>query len=203
MITLLIPSDDPMLLRSNGTAAQSPFLIAANRAGIKVVPHIINAIVLTSAWSSGNSSLSLGFILLFFLYTDQILALLSGSRILYGLAREGQAPKFLARTNRWGVPYMGVVAIGVWMALGYMSVSATAAMVFTWLQDLVACAQIMGWLVICTTYLRFYYAMKRQGISMRRLPWKAPFQPYAAWMTLISLIIILLTGGYTTFIHGQ
>lgn len=57
MITLLVPSDDPMLLRSTGTAAQSPFLIAATRAGIPVVPHIINAIVLTSAWSSANSSL--------------------------------------------------------------------------------------------------------------------------------------------------
>lgn len=56
MITLLVPSDDPMLLRSTGTAAQSPFLIAAERAGIRVVPHIINAIVLSSAWSSGNSS---------------------------------------------------------------------------------------------------------------------------------------------------
>lgn len=56
MITLLVPSNDPMLLRSSGTAAQSPFLIAATRAGVKVVPHIINAIVLSSAWSSGNSS---------------------------------------------------------------------------------------------------------------------------------------------------
>ncbi|KAJ5631268.1 amino acid permease, partial [Penicillium longicatenatum] len=185
MITLLVPSNDPMLLRSSGTAAQSPFLIAATRAGVSVVPHIINAIVLTSAWSSGNSTL------------------LSGSRILYGLAREGQAPKFLARTSRWGVPYLGVLAIGVWMALGYMSLSATAATVFTWLQDLVACAQIMSWLVICTTYLRFYYAMKKQGISRNRLPWKAPLQPYAAWVTLVSLTIILLTGGYTTFIHGH
>ncbi|KAJ5605607.1 amino acid permease [Penicillium lagena] len=185
VITLLVPSNDKMLLRSTGTAAQSPFLIAASRSNVKVVPHIINAIVLTSAWSSGNSTL------------------LSGSRILYGLAREGQAPRFLARTNRWGVPYMGVLGIGMWMALGYMSVSATAATVFTWLQDLVACAQIMSWLVICTTYLRFYYAMKKQGISRTRLPWKAPLQPYAAWMTLISLSIILLTGGYTTFIHGH
>ncbi|KAJ5107864.1 amino acid permease [Penicillium angulare] len=185
MITLLVPSNDPMLLRSSGTAAQSPFLIAATRAGVSVVPHIINAIVLTSAWSSGNSTL------------------LSGSRILYGLAREGLAPQFLARTSRWGVPYMGVLAIGVWMALAYMSLSATASTVFTWLQDLVACAQIMSWLVICTTYLRFYYAMKKQGISRNRLPWKAPLQPYAAWMTLISLTIILITGGYTTFIHGH
>ncbi|KAJ5281003.1 amino acid permease [Penicillium angulare] len=175
-----VPSNDPMLLRSSGTAAQSPFLIAATRAGclelgkFKYDPHptIKNA-------------------------------LLSGSRILYGLAREGLAPQFLARTSRWGVPYMGVLAIGVWMALAYMSLSATAATVFTWLQDLVACAQIMSWLVICTTYLRFYYAMKKQGISRNRLPWKAPLQPYAAWMTLISLTIILITGGYTTFIHGH
>lgn len=98
---------------------------------------------------------------------------------------------------------MGVLGIGIWMTLGYMSVSHTAAAVFSWLQDLVACAQIMSWLVICTTYLRFYYAMKKQGIARSRLPWAAPFQPFAAWMTLISLTIILLTGGYTTFIHGQ
>ncbi|KAJ5217305.1 amino acid permease [Penicillium chermesinum] len=185
MITLLVPSNDPKLLRTSGTASQSPFLIAATRAGIDVVPHIINAVVLSSAWSSGNSTL------------------LSGSRILYGLARDGLAPKFLARTSRWGVPYMGVLAIGVWMFLGYMSVNSSASTVFTWLQDLVACAQIMSWLVICTTYLRFYYALKRQGISRRRLPWKAPFQPFGAWMTLIALLIILLTNGYTTFIHGH
>jgi amino acid transporter len=59
MITLLVSSDDPLLLKSTGTAAQSPFVIAAERAGVKVVPHIINAIVLTSAWSSGNSSKSI------------------------------------------------------------------------------------------------------------------------------------------------
>ncbi|KAJ5983775.1 amino acid permease [Penicillium waksmanii] len=187
MITLLIPSDDPMLLRSTGTAAQSPFLIAATRAGIPVVPHIINAIVLTSAWSSANSSFVV-------------------ERLTNSLWPRPRRPSpEISRTYQplGGVPYMGVLAIGVWMALGYMSVSATAATVFTWLQDLVACAQIMGWLVICTTYLRFYYAMKKQGISRQRLPWKAPFQPYAAWITLVSLIIILLTGGYTTFIHGH
>jgi amino acid transporter len=89
------------------------------------------------------------------------------------------------------------------MALGYMSLSTTAATVFTWLQDLVASAQLVGWMVICTVYLRFYYALKKQGIARSELPWAAPLQPYAAWMSLISIGIILLTGGYTTFIHGQ
>lgn len=56
---------------------------------------------------------------------------------------------------------------------------------------------------ICTVYLRFYYAMKKQGVSRDELPWKGPLQPYAAWTSLISITILLLTGGYTTFIHGQ
>ena len=57
MVGLIVPSNDPDLLKSSGTAADSPFVIAAKRAGIKVVPSIINAVVLTSAWSSGNSGL--------------------------------------------------------------------------------------------------------------------------------------------------
>jgi amino acid transporter len=55
MVELLVPSSDPNLLRSTGTAAQSPFVIAAKLAGIKAVPSIINFVVLTSAWSAGNS----------------------------------------------------------------------------------------------------------------------------------------------------
>ncbi|KAL1988636.1 hypothetical protein VTN96DRAFT_8336 [Rasamsonia emersonii] len=185
MVTLLVPSNDQDLLKSSGTAAESPFVIAAERAGIKAVPSIINFVVLTSAWSAGNSGL------------------LNGSRTLYGLAREGHAPRVLKRTSRWGVPYLSVIAVGIFVALGYMSLSASAATVFTWLQDLTSSAALVGWIVICIVYLRFYYAMKKQGISRDDLPWKAPLQPYAAWTSFISIIILLLTGGYTTFIHGH
>ncbi len=55
MVGLIVPSDDKNLLQATGTAAQSPFVIAATRAGIKAVPSIINFVVLTSAWSAGNS----------------------------------------------------------------------------------------------------------------------------------------------------
>lgn len=56
MVTLLVPSSDPALLSSTGTASESPFVIAAKNAKISAVPSIINFVVLTSAWSSGNSS---------------------------------------------------------------------------------------------------------------------------------------------------
>ena len=42
MVGLIVPSNDENLLSSTGTAAQSPFVIAASRAGVAVVPSIIS-----------------------------------------------------------------------------------------------------------------------------------------------------------------
>lgn len=184
-VGMLVPSNDSHLLSSTGTAAQSPFVIAATNAGVKVVPSIINAVVLTSAWSAGNSGLLLS------------------SRTLYGLAREGRAPWFFTRVNRWGVPWICVVFMSLWICLGFMSLTNGASTVFGWFQSLVSAAALVNWIVICFVYLRFYYAMKKQGIPRERLPWKAPFQPFVAWMGFISFTLLLLTGGYATFIHGQ
>lgn len=52
MIGLLLPSTEPLLLSGDGTAAQSPFVIAMNRARIRVLPDVVNAVVLSSAFSS-------------------------------------------------------------------------------------------------------------------------------------------------------
>ena len=186
MVGLVVPSNDPNLLHSTGTASQSPFVIAARRAGIEVVPSIINAVVLTSAWSSGNSSM------------------LGGSRVLFGLARNGHAPKIFTRLNRFGVPYVAVALFGLFMCLGYMTLSNTASTVFTWLQDLVSISTLVNWICICVVYLRFHYGCKKQGIDRQHdLPWAAPLQPYTTWAALILFIILLFTGGYATFIHGH
>ncbi|KAL3417547.1 Dicarboxylic amino acid permease 3 [Phlyctema vagabunda] len=185
MVGLIVPSNDPSLLQSTGTAAQSPFVIAAKNAGIKVVPSIINFVVLTSAWSAGNSGL------------------LGGSRNLYGMAREGHAPKIFLRINRFGIPYVAVGFLSLFICLGFMTLSDSASTVFSWLQDLVSTAALVNWMVICGVYLRFYYGCKRQGISRDELPWKGPFQPYAAWVSLIFFSVLLLTGGYVVFIHNH
>ena len=186
MVGLVVPSTDPNLLGSSGTASQSPFVIAARNAGIKVVPSIINAVVLTSAWSSGNSNM------------------LGGSRILYGMAVQGHAPSIFKRLNRFGIPYAAVTLYGLFMVLGYMTLSHSASTVFTWLQDVVSISTLVNWICICVVYLRFYYACKKQGIDRHKeLPWAAPLQPYTTWFSLVLFVLIFFTGGYTTFIHGH
>ena len=57
-VGLVVRSDDPALTARSGDAGASPFAIAAVNAGIKAVPSIINAVVVTSAWSAGNSGTS-------------------------------------------------------------------------------------------------------------------------------------------------
>ncbi|CAG8955151.1 hypothetical protein HYFRA_00007166 [Hymenoscyphus fraxineus] len=186
MVGLVVPSDNPNLLRSTGTAAQSPFVIAASLAGIKVVPSIINAVILTSAWSSGNSSL------------------LGGSRVLFGMAVNGHAPQFFKKMNRFGIAYMCVGLYGLFMGLGYMTLSTSASTVFTWLQDIVSISTLVNWISIIIVYLRFYYGCKAQGIDRHtELPWASPLQPYASWASLILFTLLLFTGGYSTFIHNH
>lgn len=129
--------------------------------------------------------------------------MLGGSRVLYGLAREGHAPKIFLRCNRFGIPYVAVCTIGAFVSLGYMTLSDSASTVFSWFQDLVSSAAFVHWIIILIVYLRFYYGCKKQGIDRASLPWKGPFQPYAAWIGLVSFVIIFLTAGYAVFIHSH
>ncbi|EGX88743.1 amino acid/polyamine transporter I [Cordyceps militaris CM01] len=184
-IGLVVRSDDEALMARSGDAGASPFAIAAVRAGIKVVPSIINAVVVTSAWSAANS------------------AMLVGTRTLYGLALDGHAPRFFTWTNRFGVPWTCVAAVAVPLPLGFMTLSAGAAAVFGWLQDLVAAATLVHWITIALVYLRFHYGARVQGIAREVLPWKAPFQPYGAWVALVSCVVLLLTGGVPLLVGGR
>ena len=187
MVGLIVPSNDHALNAAGAKAtAKSPFVIAATRAGIKVVPSIINAVVITSAWSAGNS------------------ALLSGSRILFGLAQHGHAPRIFLRINRFGVPWVGVALIGLFMLLGFMSLDSTAYEVFKWFQDLISIATLVNWIIICISYLRFFYGCRAQGIDRKKeLPWAAPLQPYSTWFSLCLFIVLLLTGGFPVFMKGN
>ena len=201
IVGMLVPSNDPNLGISTGDAQQSPFVIAFQRAGINVLPSIINAIVCTSAFSCGSACVFLA------------------SRTLYGLAEDGQAPKVLLRTNRFGTPYLAIGASLIFMPLVYLSLGSNSSIVFGWFVNITTIAGLIGWLVIEGTYLRFYYALKAQGISRDRrwtvvpftemmlmcsgLAYKSPMQPYLAWITGGALVLVILFSGYSVFFPGR
>lgn len=185
VVGMLVPSNDPRLGDESGTAAQSPFVIAASAAGIKAIPSVVNAIVITSAWSASNQSL------------------MAGTRVLYGLALKGQAPKIFLRTTSWGTPYMCVALFTLFMFLSFLTLSNNAMTVFWWLVDLTAAGVLVSWCTILLNHLRLKLAMKKQGIPVARLPWHNSWTFYSSCVSLCLCIIILLTNGFSCFTKGN
>ncbi|KAK6087677.1 Dicarboxylic amino acid permease 3 [Seiridium cupressi] len=185
IVGMLVASDDERLDDESGTAAQSPFVIAASAAGISAIPSVVNAIVITSAWSASNQ------------------ALLTGTRVLYGLALKGQAPKVFLRTTSWGVPYVCVSLYVVFMFLSFMSLSNGAYTVFWWLVDLTAAGVLISWSTILLNHLRLKMALQKQGIDANRLPWNNSWTFYSSAVGLFMCLLILFTGGFVVFCDGQ
>ncbi|WVQ80549.1 hypothetical protein IAT38_002654 [Cryptococcus sp. DSM 104549] len=187
VIGLLVPSTDPSLSLKAANALKSPFVIAIKRAGIPVLPSIINACLLTSAWSAASSDL------------------FTSSRAIYGLALTKQAPKIFARTTKSGLPYVAIIFCSLFGGLAYMSLQSTAGTVFGYFSNLTAAAGLLTWWGICFVYVRFNRGLKAQGIPRSSLPYsaylnKGAFAAYYA-MTLIS--IILFFSAWSVFLKGN
>jgi len=86
VVSMLVPSNEPRLRLNSATGAKSPFVIAIHNAGIKGLSSVINGCLLSFTLSAASSDLYIS------------------SRSLYGLSITGNAPRFLAKTTRNGLP---------------------------------------------------------------------------------------------------
>ena len=125
----------------------------------------------------------------------------NATRTLASLARDGQAPKVLARRNRNGVPYVAVIVTTLITMLSYCQVSSTAQVVITYLTGLVGSAQLVNWIVMSASWIRWNAGLKAQGIPRSSLPVQSWAQPYAAWYALICSIVVILMQGYGCVQH--
>ncbi|KAI5919066.1 amino acid transporter [Camillea tinctor] len=188
-VGILVPYNDPTMTAAftNGApgAAASPYVVAMDRLGIPILPHIVNALVLTAAFSAGNS----------YVYC--------ASRSLYGLALDGKAPKFLTKCAKNGVPIYCVSLVLLIALLAFLQVSQNAAVVLNWFVSLVTASQLINFSVISATYIYFHRALRAQGISRDSLPYKGFLQPYTAYYSLTATFIMTFIGGYTVFLPGN
>ncbi|OLL21893.1 putative proline-specific permease put4 [Neolecta irregularis DAH-3] len=183
-IGVLVPYNDPYMSKqiANGVpgASASPFVIGISRVGIDVLPHIINAVILSSAWSSGNS----------FAY--------AGSRTIYSLALDGKAPSIFKTCTKNGIPIFGVGSIAIVGLSAFLNIGNSSSQVFDWLANLCTIANIITWNTILLAFIRFKKGLSTQGISRNSLPFKSIFQPFGLFW--ISMIIIF--NGFDTFQSG-
>ncbi|OAV89580.1 hypothetical protein PTTG_08449 [Puccinia triticina 1-1 BBBD Race 1] len=186
VVSMLVPSNEPRLRLNSSTGATSPFVIAIHNAGIKGLSSVINGSLLSFTLSAASSDLYIS------------------SRTLYGLSITGNAPRFLAKTTRNGLPIY-CYFIGIIMgALAFMAAShGQAGVVFGYLSNMTSVTGLMSWAGIFITYIRFRAGIKVQGFDRSQLPYQSPVGVTGAWCGFISCVIITVLNGFRVFLKDK
>jgi len=132
-------------------------------------------VVLTAAVSAYNSGLY------------------SNGRMLYSLALRGDAPRALAKLNKSGSPYVGILVSSAVTALAVVLVFIDPAKVFSTLVPVALMAGIFNWAMILITQIFF---RKRIGAAnVAKLGFKMPFFPIANYVVLafLAFVVFIMT----------
>ncbi|WOO76676.1 Dicarboxylic amino acid permease [Vanrija pseudolonga] len=183
IIGLNCPSNEPRL-GTTSDATASPFVIAISRAGIKVLPHIINGCLISSAWSAANADIYIA------------------SRSIYTLASQGWLPKVFLTTSKRGAPYVASITAGLSGLLAFMTVSNNANKVFNWFVNLITVGGLMVYTIIAITYLRFRKGVEAQGIDRSQMPFTSGFAKTGAWIAACFIPLIIFFSGWEVFLHN-
>ncbi|PGH36659.1 AAT family amino acid transporter [[Emmonsia] crescens] len=186
LLGMLVPYDSEELIfatNRSSSASASPYVVAIQLSGIKVLPGILNGCILVFVFSAANSDLYIA------------------TRTIYGLAREGKAPRILARTDRRGVPVYALGLSACFAMLAFMNVSDDSKVVFGYFVNLTTIFGLLTWISILVTHIYFIRARKAQEVPESSLAFKAPFGAYGSYGALAFCILITLTKNYDVFVH--
>lgn len=155
-------------------AAGSPFVQIFTHVGIPAAAHLLNAVVLTAALSTYNSSLY------------------SNGRILYGLALQGNAPKIFGKLNKSGIPLAAVLVSSFCTLLAVVFSYVNPEKVFLYLMALATIAIIINWAWILIVQLKFrQYKAKHGGAALAfKMPWY-PVSNYLSLAFLAGIVVIM------------
>ncbi|AMB74701.1 aromatic amino acid transporter AroP [Pantoea ananatis] len=153
------------------TAETSPFVFIFHELGDAMVANALNVVILTAALSVYNS------------------CVYCNSRMLFGLAQQGNAPKALLNVDRRGVPVMSILVSAVATALCVLLNFLMPAEAFGLLMSLVVSALVINWAMISLAHLKFRKKKNQQGVTTQ---FKAVLYPLGNWICLVFLAGILV-----------
>ncbi|MEG0967503.1 MAG: amino acid permease [Pseudomonas sp.] len=156
----------------------SPFVMIFHALDSNLVATILNLVVLTAALSVYNS------------------CVYCNSRMLFGLAIQGDAPKRLLKVNARGVPLAALGISALATALCVVINYLMPAEAFGLLMALVVSSLVINWGIISITHLKFRRAKQAAGETTFYKSWGYPLTNYVclAFLALI-LVIMYLTPG--------
>lgn len=136
----------------------------------RLIANVLNLIVLTAALSVYNSSVY------------------SNSRMLYGLADQGNAPKFLMKLNKQSVPINAILISSCFAAICILINKVIPKEAFSILMSLVVSTLIINWVMISYTHLKFRRSKDKENIQTK---FPSLFYPLSNYICLVFLLGIL------------
>ncbi|KQQ57465.1 aromatic amino acid transporter [Pseudomonas sp. Leaf129] len=151
----------------------SPFVMIFHALDSNVVATVLNVVVLTAALSVYNS------------------CVYCNSRMLFGLAVQGDAPKTLLKVNRRGVPMkalgISALATGLSVLINYLMPGEA----FGLLMALAVSALVINWGIISITHLKFRKAMRASGHATFFPSWGYPITNWVCLAFLAAILVIM------------
>ncbi|MBD8612992.1 amino acid permease [Pseudomonas putida] len=151
----------------------SPFVMIFHALDSNVVATVLNVVVLTAALSVYNS------------------CVYCNSRMLFGLAVQGDAPKTLLKVNRRGVPMkalgISALATGLSVLINYLMPGEA----FGLLMALAVSALVINWGIISITHLKFRKAMRTNAHTTFFPSWGYPITNWVCLLFLAGILVIM------------
>lgn len=186
IVGMLIPYTDPNLLKSDVTdIAVSPFTLVFQRAGLAFAAAAMNAVILTSVLSAGNSGMY------------------AATRMLYNLAKEGHAPRIFGQVTKNGVPRNALYATTLVAALCFLTSLFGEQNVYLWLLNASGMTGFITWLGIAISHYRFRKGYNAQGLPIEKLPYRAKLFPFGPLFAFALCFIIMLGQNYQAFLGSN
>lgn len=177
-VGIVVPYNEAAL--SSSGASRSPYIIAMRNLGVRFLPDLTAALMITSIFSAGNA----------FTYAS--------TRSLYALALEGRAPRFLSYCTKNGVPIWSLCVVMCFPLLSFLQLSESSSRVLDILVGLITGGCLVNFIVIGVTYIFFYHACKAQGFDRKTLPYYGYLQPYCSYVVVGGESLVLIFYGYSS-----
>ncbi|KAF4980880.1 hypothetical protein FZEAL_3202 [Fusarium zealandicum] len=179
IVGLILPHDDERLMGASGANTKaSPFVLAIQDAGIKVLPSIFNAVITVSVLSVANS------------------CTFGSTRTIQAMAERNMAPKFFSYIDSKGRPLWCVALQIAFGLLAYIGAAPQGGEIFGWLLALTGLGFLFVWGSICLAHIRMRAGMKAQGVNMALIPYKTPFGTAGSYLGLGLNILALIASFY-------
>lgn len=174
VIGFLIPHNSPDLLGADANQiSKSPFTLVFEKAGFALAASIMNAVILTSIFSAGNSGM----------YTS--------SRMLFAMGKNKQAHPIFGKLTKNGVPVNAVIGTGIVVLVLFLLQSQVDSAE----KYIIAASGTTGfiiWLGIAVSHYRFRRAFIAQKIPLSQLTYKAKYFPFGPIMSFVLCALVII-----------